>query len=112
MPACPGAALPLADGHPARLRYMGHALMENRHRLVVDGLLTQATGTADHQAAPALLVRHRSAPRGITLGTEKTYDVVEFVGDLRSRSVTPEFARNDHLTTNLVRLPRLLVEAV
>src|SRR6187401_1288152 len=33
------------DGQPAILCYMGHALMENRHGLVVGGLVTQATGT-------------------------------------------------------------------
>jgi hypothetical protein len=62
MPACPGAALPQADGQPAKLRYMGHALIENRHGLVVGGLLTQATDTAEREAALALLDRHRSAP--------------------------------------------------
>jgi hypothetical protein len=33
------------DGQPAMLCYMGHALMENRHGLVVGGLVTRATGT-------------------------------------------------------------------
>ena len=40
----------------AKLSYMGHALMENRHGLVVGATLTPATGTAEREAAirPAL----------------------------------------------------------
>jgi transposase len=87
------------DGQPAILCYMGHALMENRHGLVVGGLVTQASGTAEREAALALLERHRGGSgRRVTLGMDKAYDVREFVGDLRTRSVTPHVARNDHLT--------------
>jgi transposase len=86
------------DGQPAKLCYMGHVLMENRHGLVVGGLVTQATGTAEREAALALLDHHRTGSRRITLGADKAYDVMEFVGDLRSRSVTPHIAKNDHLT--------------
>ena len=39
------------DGQPAKLCYMGHALMENRHGLAVDGGVSQATGTAEREAA-------------------------------------------------------------
>src|SRR5271168_1352581 len=39
------------DGQPAKLCYMGHASMENRHGLVVAGGVTQATGTAEREAA-------------------------------------------------------------
>ena len=35
------------DGQPAKLCYMGHALMENRHGLAVGGGVSQATGTAE-----------------------------------------------------------------
>ena len=34
-------------GKEARFYYMGHVLMENRHGLVVDGDLTEASGTAE-----------------------------------------------------------------
>ena len=34
---------------------MGHALMENRHGLLVDFQLTQATGTAERDVVPQLL---------------------------------------------------------
>ena len=35
------------QGKEAKLSYMGHALMENRNGLVVDGLANRATGPAD-----------------------------------------------------------------
>ena len=42
-------------GNEAKLAYMGHALMENRHGLLVDFQLTQATGTAERDVVPQLL---------------------------------------------------------
>jgi hypothetical protein len=36
-----------ADGRKAKLRYIGHALMENRHGLAVAGMVTRAGGTAE-----------------------------------------------------------------
>src|SRR5260221_1385090 len=43
------------DGQPAKLCYMGHALMENRHGLAVGGGISQATGTAERQTALELI---------------------------------------------------------
>jgi hypothetical protein len=40
-------------GQTAKLAYMGHVMMENRHGLAVDTRLTLATGTAERQAALA-----------------------------------------------------------
>lgn len=85
------------DGQPARLCYIGHALMENRNGLVVDGGITQASGTAEREAALAMLDRRRRRRR-ITLGADKAYDVRQFVEDLRERSVTPHIAINGHLS--------------
>jgi len=85
------------DGQPARLCYMGHALMENRHGLAVDGGITQASGTAEREAALAMLDRMPRRGR-ITLGADKAYDVRAFIGDLRARSVTPHVAVDGHLT--------------
>src|SRR5216110_2695535 len=53
------------DGQPAKLCYIGHALMENRHGLAVDGGVTQATGTAEREAALTMLDR-RPRRRRIT----------------------------------------------
>jgi hypothetical protein len=79
------------DGQPARLCYIGHVLMENRNGLAVDGRITQASGTAEREAALAMLDRRKRRGR-ITLGADKAYDVRQCVEDLRKRSVTPHIA--------------------
>lgn len=79
------------DGRESRLCFMGHVLMENRNGLAVDAALTQATGTAEREAALLMLDR-RQTKRRITLGGDKAYDVTDFVGDLRARRVTPHIA--------------------
>jgi IS5 family transposase len=72
---------------------MGHVLMENRNALAVDATLTHATGTAEREAALAMLDRRNRSGR-ITLGADKAYDAMAFVEDLREREVTP------HITIN------------
>jgi IS5 family transposase len=84
------------DGQPAKLCYMGDALMENRHGLAVDGSVTQATGTAEREAALAMLDRRRGRHR-ITLGADKAYDVRGFIEELRCRRVTPHIAIDGHV---------------
>ena len=44
-----------SDGHPARLVYMGHVLMENRSGLVVDTEVTPADGYGERHAALTML---------------------------------------------------------
>jgi transposase len=78
----------------ARLCYLGHALMENRHGLVVDGLVSRATGDAERLAAEAMLLRRRNRHRRITLGADKAYDAADFVATCASVRVTPHVARN------------------
>ncbi len=86
-------------GQPAKLCYMGHALMENRNGLAVAGGVTQASGTAEREAALALVGRRRGrSKRRITLGADKAYDVTGFVTELRDRKVTPHIAIDGHLT--------------
>ncbi|PZR83490.1 MAG: IS5 family transposase [Candidatus Aeolococcus gillhamiae] len=86
-----------SNGTTAKMSYMGHALMENRHGLVVDVELTQATGHAERQAAVAMLKRRRTE-RGTgsrwTLGGDKGYDTADFVADVRGVGVTPHVAQN------------------
>ncbi|TGR76560.1 IS5 family transposase, partial [Mesorhizobium sp. M2D.F.Ca.ET.223.01.1.1] len=55
-----------ATGQPSRIAFMGHVLMENRNGLVIGATLTPATGTAEREAALALLDR-LGAKRRITL---------------------------------------------
>ena len=88
------------DGQPAKLCYIGHALMENRNGLAVGGVVSQATGTAEREEALALVDRHRpKSKRRITLGADKAYDVMQFIEDLRSRSITPHIAIDGHLSS-------------
>ena len=42
-------------GKEARLAFMAHALLENRHGMLVDFQTTQATGTAERDIVPELL---------------------------------------------------------
>ena len=44
------------DGQPAKLCYMGHALMENRHGLAVEGGASQASGTAERDEAWSIAI--------------------------------------------------------
>jgi hypothetical protein len=76
---------------------MGHALMENHNGLAVLGGVSQAKGTAEREMALAMIDRRRCAKR-ITLGADKAYDVMQFVHDLRDRSVTPHIAIDGHLS--------------
>lgn len=80
-----------AEGEKSRLSYLGHALMENRNGLAVDVETTLATGTAEREAAKAMV--ERSVKRGSTLGADKNYDVAGFVAALRERGVTPHVAQ-------------------
>jgi transposase len=86
-----------ANGQSSRMAFMGHVLMENRNGLVVGAMVTQATGTAEREAA-LKLVDGLKTRRRITLGADKAYDAREFVRDLRSRKVTPHIARNEQIT--------------
>jgi transposase len=86
------------DGQPAKLCYMGHALMENRNGLAVAGKVSRATGTAEREAALALIDRQPRRRRRITLGGDKAYDVTAFIHDLRARSVAPHIAIDGHRT--------------
>ncbi len=78
---------------PAKLYFMGHALIENRHGLVVQADATAATGKAERQAALEMIDRHDpGSQRRLTLGADKGYDTSDFVADLRQKCVTPHVA--------------------
>ena len=71
--------------------------MENRNGLAVGGIATLATGTAEREAALALIDRACGSTRRITLGADKAYDVAAFVAALRARSVSPHIAIDGHV---------------
>jgi transposase len=81
-------------GKEAKLCFMGHGLMENRHGLLVDACLTQADGHAERVAALHMIEPYADRPRAITLGADKAYDAEDFVNELRSMKVTPHVAQN------------------
>ena len=83
-----------SKGAEAKLAYLGHLLMENRHGLVVNAKVTQATGKAEREAAVDLVDALGGTDR-ITLGADKNYDTKGFVDDMRKMTVTPHVAQND-----------------
>jgi transposase len=83
-----------AQGREAKLCFMGHALIENRHGLVVQADATQATGKAEREAALTMIDRHAPGTTNqLTLGADKAYDASAFVADLRQMCVTPHVAQ-------------------
>ena len=82
-----------AKGQEAQLAYLGHVLMENRHGLVVDTRVTQATGTAEREAALAMAEEIPGQQR-VTLGADQNYDTRDCVRELRELRVTPHVAQN------------------
>ena len=86
-------------GMEAKLRFIGHGLMENRSGLIVDARLTRVSGHAERLAALDMIEGFAAPsqgkrPRAITLGADKGYDAADFVGELRTINVRPHVARN------------------
>ena len=84
-----------AHGQAAKLSFAAHALMENRHGLLVNFVITEATGTAERDAVPVLL--DQACERGFrpkTLGADKGSDTRDCVAAIRSRRVTPHVAQH------------------
>lgn len=82
-------------GKEAKLCFMGHVLMENRNGLAVDTRLTQATGTAEREAALSM-VEALPGNRRVTLGADKGYDAKEFTKALRRLKTTPHVAQKKY----------------
>ncbi len=79
-------------GKEAKLCLMGHVLMENRNGMIVDVATTQPSGTAEVEAATAMLDRV-GGDRRLTVGGDKLYDQGPFVDACRIRNITPHVAR-------------------
>jgi len=88
------------NGQEAKLGYLGHVLMENRHGLIVDAMLTQADGTAEREAALVMLYRkwrnrRQRGQRGpMSVGADKAYDTRAFVKTIREMDIRPHVAQN------------------
>jgi transposase len=83
-----------SKGSEAKMSYLGHALMENRHGLLVGTMVTLADGTAERDAA-VLMASQIAGVKQVTLGGDKNYDTQELVRDLREMKVTPHVAQNN-----------------
>ena len=85
-------------GKESKLSYAGHVLMENRHGLAVNCLVTQASGRAEPEAALAM-IEQIPGWRRVTLGADKGYDRKDLVQQMREHRVTPHFA---HKQTSII----------
>ena len=83
-----------SPGTGAILCFIGHAVMENRSGLAVQGDLTHADGRAERKAALDMMHRHSpGSTRQLTLGADKAYDAAGFVADCRRACITPHVAQ-------------------
>jgi hypothetical protein len=90
----PGARLyKKAKGQEAKLAYLGHVRMANRHGLVVDTRVTHAPGTAEREAALAMAEAIPGQQR-VTLGADKHDDTCDCIRERRERRVTPQVAQH------------------
>jgi len=80
-------------GREAKLSYLGHVVIDNRHGLAVDATLTEANGRGEREAALEMAARLPGEGR-VTLGADKGYDARDFVEGLRELEVTPHVAQN------------------
>jgi transposase len=79
-------------GKEAKLAYLGHVLLDNRHGLVANVCTTAATGTGEWEAALLML---EQAAYATTVGGDKHFDVDRFVRPARQLGITPHVAQKD-----------------
>jgi len=80
-------------GREAKLGYLGHALLDHRHGLLVDLAVSAAGGTAERDTALALLRRQgRRRVRPRTLAGDRGYHTRDFVAQLRAQGIRPHLA--------------------
>ena len=83
-----------AVGREAKLGYLAHLLTENRHGFIVDTAVTDASGTAERDAAIAMLGDLPLTTRRITVAGDKAYDRRAWVAAVRRMGITPHVAQN------------------
>jgi len=83
-----------SSGQESKMAFLGHVMMDNRHGLAVDALLTEANGRAEREAALTMARHLPGGSKRITLGADKGYDTQDFVDRLRALAVTPHVAQN------------------
>ena len=83
-----------AVGREAKLGYLAHLLTDNRHGFIVDTAVTDATGTAERDAAIAMLGELPLTARRLTVGADKNYDTRAWVAAVRAMGITPHVAQS------------------
>src|SRR5262245_47857063 len=83
-----------AVGREAKLGYLAHLLTENRHGFIVDTAVTDATGTAERDAALHMLGELPLRPRRVTVACEQNFDVAAWVEAVRQMGITPHVAQH------------------
>ncbi len=83
------------NGQEAKLAYLGHTIVENRHGLIAAAMATQADGMAERDAGLLLAPRLRRRGRRMTLGADKAYDTRDFVHTARELEITPHVSQNN-----------------
>jgi transposase len=83
-----------ATGREAKLGYLGHLLTENRHGFIIDTAVTEASGTAERDAAVVMLGELPLTRRRLTVAADKAYDVRAWVTAVRRMHITPHVAQN------------------
>jgi transposase len=81
-------------GKEAKLSYSGNLLMENRHGLILEAEVVPATGTAERDAALAMLEQVPGS-KSVTVGGDKAFDTRDFVKECRHMGVVPHVAQNE-----------------
>jgi len=86
-----------SDGKPALLSHALHAIVENRHGLVLAVEVNCPLGNSEPSTALSLLerIRQRFKIRPRTLGADKGYDQGPFLSELEKRKITPHVAVRD-----------------
>jgi transposase len=82
-----------SPGERAKLCYMGHAVSENRHGLVVEVQVSEANGFAERSTAIEM-IEAVSGERRCTVAADKAYDTHGFVAQMRHIQATPHVAQN------------------
>jgi transposase len=94
-----------SNSEGAKLCHLGHVATENRHGLVLGVELTQATGTAEREAAVKLLeeVRQKRIPIA-TAGMDKGFDSGDLLIKIEAMGVEPHVAMMKPVSTDPQKL--------
>jgi transposase len=82
------------SGKEAKLSFNSNLLVENRNGLIIDTETWEANGTAERDAALAMLEKLPGTER-VTVGADKAYDTADFVAECRNVNATPHVAQNE-----------------